>query len=392
MSIEVRPVGVKCNIGCQYCYQNILRDAGWEADSKTDLQAIKDAIAARDEGFHLFGGEPLLMEMAELEDLLAWGYERFGGNAIQTNGVLIELRHIALFRAYNVRVGISIDGAGALNDARWAGSLERTRAATAASIRAIDMLCREYEPPSLMVQLTRCNATGKRLEELCDWLEDMHHLGISVARIHILEIDDELVRNRFGLSTEENIAAFHRIMALRHAIPAFRLDSNSDKREMLMMEDEETACVWRGCDPYYTEAVMGLGAKGEAHKCGLTDKEGVNFQRTDTQSFLRYVALAHTPQPYGGCEGCRFFAACKGQCPGTGIDGDWRNRTENCEVFRELFRLAEEELLSEGRTPLSLHPAREAVEAILVDGWLAGQNLQLADIRRDYDIHLGPPL
>ena len=28
MSIEVRPLGVKCNIQCQYCYQNPQRDAG----------------------------------------------------------------------------------------------------------------------------------------------------------------------------------------------------------------------------------------------------------------------------------------------------------------------------------------------------------------------------
>ncbi|RYG89576.1 MAG: radical SAM protein [Alphaproteobacteria bacterium] len=392
MSIEVRPVGVKCNIGCQYCYQNVMRDAGWDAKSRTDLPAIKQAIEARDERFHLFGGEPLLMDFTGLADLLGWGFERFGENGIQTNGVLIEDAHIELFRRYRVRVGVSIDGPGGLNDARWAGSLERTRAATAASLRAIERLCSDYEPPSLMVQLTRCNATGPQLEQLCDWLTAVHRLGVTTARIHILEIDDESVRARFGLSTEENIAAFERIMALRGALPDFNLDCNADKREMLMMEDEDTACVWRGCDPYYTEAVMGLGPQGEDHKCGLTDKEGVNFARTDRQNYLRYISLAHTPQQYGGCQDCRFFAACKGQCPGTGMGGDWRNRTENCEVFRELFVLAERELMAEGRQPFSLHPARAQIENALIEHWRQGRNVSLAMIKRDLRLDLGPSL
>ena len=392
MSIEVRPVGVKCNIGCQYCYQNILRDAGWEADDRTDLNAIKAAIAERDEPFHLFGGEPLLMREDKLVELLRWGHERYGANMIQTNGSLIRPRHVAFFRAYNAKIGISIDGPDALNDARWAGTLEKTRAATADSIAAIHLLCKELEPPSLMVQLTRCNATGERLERLCEWLVEMHHLGVSKARIHILEIDDPQVRERFGLCPEENIAAFARIMRLRREWPDFYLDCNSDKREMLMMQDEDAACVWRGCDPHFTEAVQGLGAKGEAHKCGLTDKEGVNFERSDSQSFVRYVALAHTPQEFGGCSGCRFFFACKGQCPGTGIQGDWRNRTENCEVFKELFALAERELVEEGRTPASLHPKRERVEQMLVSAWSRGENPDLSHLRKELQLDLGPPL
>ncbi len=28
MSVELRPLGVQCNIQCQYCYQNPQRDAG----------------------------------------------------------------------------------------------------------------------------------------------------------------------------------------------------------------------------------------------------------------------------------------------------------------------------------------------------------------------------
>jgi len=55
--------------------------------------------------FTLFGGEPLLIPETDLEDLWAWGFEKFGENSIQTNGILINDRIIELMKKYNVKVG-----------------------------------------------------------------------------------------------------------------------------------------------------------------------------------------------------------------------------------------------------------------------------------------------
>src|SRR5882672_1324319 len=99
--------------------------------------------AVEEEGgpFILFGGEPLLVLAPDLERLWAWGLERWGENGIQTNGVLIRDEHIRMFKQYRVHVGISLDGPSELNDVRWAGTLERTRDATARSEAAIVRLC-----------------------------------------------------------------------------------------------------------------------------------------------------------------------------------------------------------------------------------------------------------
>ena len=111
MTVEVRPYGVTCNIGCLYCYQNKQRDA--ETHTKPyDLDAIKTALLEEGEDFGMFGGEPLLMAKPDLEELFAWGLENFGKNSIQTNGALMDDDHIAMFLRYNVGVGISIDGPG----------------------------------------------------------------------------------------------------------------------------------------------------------------------------------------------------------------------------------------------------------------------------------------
>ena len=62
---------------------------------------------------------------------------------------------------------------------------------------------------------------------------------------------------------------------------------------------------------------------------------------------------------------------CKGQCPGTSIDHDWRNRTEHCDLWKQLFRDIEDSLLNRGESPLSVHPQRKEVERIYLEGLMS---------------------
>ena len=110
-------------------------------------------------------------------------------------------------RKYNVHVGISIDGPGALNDVRWAGTENLTRAATAKTEAAIEQLCAAGLPPGLIVTLHRGNATADKLETLLDWLRRLALTGIRSVRLHLLEIDDANIRKRYRLTDAENTAA-----------------------------------------------------------------------------------------------------------------------------------------------------------------------------------------
>ena len=188
MGVEVRPLGVRCNIQCLYCYQQPEREAGNVA-REYDLGKIRAAIETEGQEFTLFGGEPLLVLERDLEDLWALGLERFGRNGIQTNGALINDRHVELFRRYRVQVGISIDGPGELNDARWAGTLAKTREATRRTEENIEKLIGAGVVPSLIVTLHRLNAGADRRQRLCDWIRELDALGVRDARLHLLEID-----------------------------------------------------------------------------------------------------------------------------------------------------------------------------------------------------------
>jgi len=379
LSIELNPVGVKCNLQCAYCYEDPMRAAGNFAPGY-DLAAMKRGLAAEGYQFSLFGGEPLLMPIADLEEMCRWGFEQYGSTGLQTNGNLITEAHLALFARYHVGVGISIDGPDELNDVRSAGTLEKTRALTARSEWAIHELCARHQAPSLIVTLHRGNGVGTRLHRLKAWLADLHDQGVRYVRLHLLEVESAEVRRQWALTENENVAAMLDLAHFGQRHPRLHLDVFSDLDKLLRGRDSTgggVTCIWNACDPYTTRAVRGINGLGENINCGRTNKDGVDWQKAETEGFERQLVLYDTPQADHGCRGCRFFIACKGQCPGTAIDGDWRNRTEHCGVWMRLFDRVERDLIAAGVTPVSRSPELPALEAIMLNAWREGRNLSI---------------
>lgn len=377
--LELRPLGVHCNIQCQYCYQNPQRDAGHLPETY-DIDRMKATILREGGPFALFGGEPLLVPARDLEELFSWGFAHFGHNAIQTNGTLITDEHLRMFKAYNVTVGISLDGPGELNDARWKGTLKATREATAKSEAAIRRLCEHGFSPSLIITLHKGNASADKLERLTAWAVELGKMGVKNIRLHLLESESAEVREKWALSNEDNIRALMAFLELEKSSPAMSFDLFEDMRRLLLGDDRGTSCVWNACDPYTTSAVRGVEGHGQLSNCGRTNKDGVEFGKANTPGHERYLALYLTPQEAGGCAGCRFFLMCKGQCPGTAIDGDWRNRTEHCDIWKAVYGRLEAELLAEGREPLSVAARRPEVEAVVFDGWSQGLHHSITDV------------
>jgi uncharacterized protein len=391
VTVELRPLGVNCNIRCHYCYQNPQREAG-NLGHAYDLGKMKAAVERVGGPFSLFGGEPLLLPKADLEGLWSWGLEKHGRNSLQTNGVLIDDVHIRLFKTYKVGVGISADGPGTCNDARWMGSLERTREATAKTHAAIDRLCAEGIPPSLIVTLHRGNATREKLPVMREWFKRLDRIGVRSARLHVLEVDAPHIRQQYTLSTEENVEAILSFLNLeRQELKTLKFDLFRDMRNLLLGRDETVSCVWKACDPYTTRAVQGVEGSGQISNCGRTNKDGIDFVKADTEGFERYLVLYQTPQQDGGCKDCRFFLMCKGQCPGTAIDGDWRNRTEYCDVWKRLYEHLETSLSKEGLEPVSTRADRERLERFFIKSWRLGRNTSISQALRSVEVAPPPP-
>lgn len=384
MSVEVRPLGDKCNINCTYCYQENTRMT-MDSNSRYNIETMLKVLTELDEPFTLFGGEVMLTKRKDLERMFEFGRQRFGKVSLQTNGTLVREADIKLFLEYAVNVGISLDGPGELNDARWAGSLTATRRATGLTEAVIETLCREGATPSIIITLHRLNAIGDRLAHLCAWLQFLDTLGVRRVRLHLLENDNQGLSKDLVLSAQENLTAMRRLRELESSMVSVRFDVFRELEAMLTANDDQASCVFRSCDPYLTKAVVGVEGDGRRSNCGRTNKDGVAYTAAAVAGFERQIALHATPYDEGGCAGCRFFLMCKGNCPGSAINGDWRLRSADCGVWFGLFEDAERTLISRGVAVLSLSPKLADVEAAVLNGWRLGDDRLLRDVCQQVD-------
>lgn len=398
MSIEVLPFGMRCNIDCKYCYQNAGRCLP-ENDVKHDKAKLLEIVKQIPDPWILFGGEPLLLPLADLEDLLRAGFERHGRTCVQTNGTLITPRHIELFIRYQTHVGMSIDGPGELNDARWAGTLEGTRKLTQRSLDAIDAIMATGNAnlgPSFIVQLHRLNLADDRWPRLLEWFRELDAKGCRYLQYHLLDLDHEAEE----LYVEPAIVA-DRVAELFELSTSFVNLRVGEFDDMIKAQRGKHAatCVWHACDPWNTRSVEGLNGDGTPTQCGrATSNDGRDWlpARGDGTPSIsrasgyegarhheRQLALYVTPQEHGGCKDCRFWLLCQGHCPGSGLStaadsqGDWRTRSTYCGVFKRLFTIAEARVQAIGEIPVSLRQDRDRIEAQLYRAWQAKEEPSL---------------
>jgi uncharacterized protein len=366
MTVEYLPVGIACNIACKYCYQESQRDAG-NINMPRNWERVRSQLDRIGVDFAVFGGEPLLTPMAHLEEVFKYGFEKHGKNGIQTNGSLITDEHIDLFDKYKVHVGISIDGPGELNSVRCTNDLtEKTES-------AIRKLCDRGIPPSLIMTIHRGN---NDIPALTRWLDSLALRGLRYLNFH--EMEQECGQTEPALSEAETIRNFLQLYEWSKGTK-FWINPFVDIRSLLTEMEPRANCVWHACDPQTTEAVQGINPDGSMSNCGRAYKDGVNWLKADTPGFERYVALYHTPQEHGGCAGCKYFAFCKGQCPGTAIDGDWRNRSLECRLWYSLF-----DAISEDNKDRLLPPeVVKQKEEALMNRWASPQNNEHGDKHGD---------
>lgn len=407
MSIEVRPVGVTCNLRCTYCYEQPIRDVS--PTLKYNKAAVFAQIESSTGNWSLFGGEALILPIEEIEELLKLGYEKWKSTGIQTNGTLITPAHVDLFEKYHTHVGISLDGPDDLNDSRWAGTLDATRKATARTFAAIDMLLeRSFATnnlrliPSLIITLHAGNASVTAWPRMKAWLSELDSRGIRNVNFHVMELDYKATKDsEWYLPHARMKEVMLDLWELSTTFQNIQIVNFREITELLRGKDERVMCVWHACDPWNTAAVQGLEGDGSPSHCTRTNKDGIDwlpaegwgketywqigkFDKTN-RAHERQLSLYVTPQEHGGCKGCRFWSLCLGQCPGTaeesveGKYGDWRLRSTYCQTWKDLFEEGERRLLELGERPISLQPIRPKMEQAMYQAWTEGREIYLRE-------------
>lgn len=379
MSVELRPMGVKCNLSCDYCYQEPIRKAG-NIETNYDIDKMLAEADKTNQEFHLFGGEALLVPIKDLEKIWKHGYEKFESNGIQTNGTLINDKHIELFKKYNVQVGISIDGPNELNRLRNAGSEEKTLRATQKILDNIMKLKKHGISVSVIITLHRMNGTPDKLPRLMSFIRWLGDIGVKYGNIHTLEVDKTMVdQEKNVLTQEENSEAFVELARFFKENEDLKWNPFKDTYDVLRGRDLNSLCYWNNCDPMNTSAVYGIEGDGSLSNCGRTNKEGIDWYKAEDRGYERYIVLYHTPDEDGGCKGCRFWIACGGSCPGEAIDGDFRNKTIHCHTQQALMSFYEKEIEKVGLIPVTKSQHRHEIEQYMLHHFMSSKRTTIYD-------------
>jgi len=339
-----------CNGLCRSCYERRIRKTQGKVAYNLDAMLAtlrREAEKETPENRRKYsapcvhGGEPLLFPPADLRTILKTMFDLYGKASIQTNGVLITDEHLAMFKEFNVGVGVSIDGDTAVtNQGRWndgnltPGKIQELTYKTLENMeRAVEAgLC-----VSAIVLLRRYNAAPDNIGATEMFLLRLENMGIRSVRTNEVIVyedrfwDEELMPDELG-------SAFVQLANLCFGDPGRAWYPYRDIVKMLV-EGGDSTCTFNGCDIWRTQAETAIMEDGGIGVClkGGAALDGIQALAAEGPGAERVHALAMIPQDFGGCKGCEFWGLCGGGCPGSGIDNDWRNRTRFCEAYKMLF-------------------------------------------------------
>ena len=313
-----------CNLACKYCYErNYRRKYKPKADYNLDL-VLKRMEEFKDLEMSLHGGEPLAMPKKDVEKIFEKMYQLRRRSGIQTNGTLIDEEYIEMFKKYKTDVGISFDGPGILSEFRdpRAFNLDKT----------IERLVKEGINTSIIIVISKSNAgTDERLKKLKEYLLELEKLKVSGRLNPCMGASDYELDEKRLIEVYLDLAKFCLERNLRW----------SPFEDIIHgLQGKSRVCTFSGCDIFSTPSATVVLGDGSISNCMRSNQEYV-LLRQPVKMDIRNEILAETPQKFGGCQDCKYWTACYGGCPSGAINGDWRNRTYLCLLWKALFQYFE---------------------------------------------------
>ena len=319
----------RCNLSCAYCYAGA-GQGGRDMTPETAELAI--------ERFHE-PGQPLVVELAGGEPLLAWNtlsglvgkYATRPGLrfALQTNGLLLNAKKLGFLADHGVGLGLSLDGVPAIND--------RLRGAGAKVQKALNLL----NQSSLGVNLTTV-LTSRNIDTLPEFLLAM--AGHPSIRVVNLDLVRDLGRaSSLGLSpTEGQIEAMVPRMLETLAFinsrrwPQLKVREVEQVRKRSAEQEVQPYCL--ACEGRYAA----LTPQGDLFSCSSL----LGIQRYKLGN-LKEDANIQLPGPNPDwdlpdeCRACEVRLICRGGCPARRIatTGSPQSKSPTeCQLRRAIYK------------------------------------------------------
>lgn len=354
--VLIKPVSA-CNLGCSYCYQESSRMATAPEDALklNSLLDRMDQLHALGWGEQvLHGGEILLLPLEKLEILLSKLFEQNGETAMQTNGLLVTEAHVSLFKKYNTRISLSLDGPAEMNALRHSPNLDNASQIYSKIIKNLSMLREAGIGVAVISVISTLHSAQGAAEKFCDWISKLADFGITSGRCNLLYAASGVAKGLYEMSNKEAIKFFEVVAPFVESRPDLYWNPFEEIKQNILNPLIIDNCVYADCDPFRTDGVVELNEQGEIGNCSrLANSNSKGHHAVCSVSpSLRSRILKKTDYSEGGCQGCDYWDICKGHCPAEAIDNNWMKRSRFCETWHFLYTYYEGRL-DKGRGFLS---------------------------------------
>ena len=390
-STMLKPAGSACNLDCHYCYylDKAVQYGGRQAVMSDELLElyVKQYICANEVDtvqFCWHGGEPLLLGVDFYRRAMEFQRKYADGkrieNTLQTNGTLVDEAWCDLFASNNFLVGVSLDGPEDIHDAfRLTKGGKPTFARVMETVRMFERSGVEFN--TLSVVNRRCEGRGAEIYRFFRDTVHSKYMQFLPAVEHV--VDKPGFHRPLIVSPDREGARVAEWSVTAEGYGRFLCDVFDQwvvgdvGRYYVQMFDASLA-QWCGVQP-------GVCSMGETCGDALVVEHNGDVYSCDHFVYPEYKLgnIVQTPldeiyrtakrREFGlnkrntlpsECLRCKFYFACRGECPkhrfDRGADGSPKNSL--CEGLKIYFRHVEpymecmRDLLSKQQAPAWVMP------------------------------------
>ena len=368
-SSMVKPAGSTCNLDCTYCYylDKAVQYGGKESlmDEGLLREYIRQYITANavDEvTFCWHGGEPLLNGTGFYRKAMEFQKEFAGGkrisNTIQTNATLVDPEWCRFFKENGFLVGVSLDGPQDIHDA-----FRRDKQGRPTWSRVMDSvkMLQDYgvEFNTLSVVNSKCEGRGKEIYSFFKSIGS-HYMQFLPAVEHVVDEPDWHRPLIVSPQTEGARLAPWSIGATAYGeflIDIFKEWVVSDVGDYYVQMFDATLAQYCRVQPGVCSMCETCGDclvvehNGDVYNCdhfvypeyllGNIREKPLAAIYDDSKRF-RFGVGKRTTLPRE-CMKCRFYFACRGECPKHRFDRNARGEARNtlCPGLKDYFRFTQ---------------------------------------------------
>lgn len=339
----VHPVGTTCNISCTYCFHRFtdMKDFSRKMKPQTFIDFYKNWIKTipSDHPCEVIwhGGEPTLIgrdfyKEVLLETKKLTPKSKKVSHCIQTNGITIDEKWAALFKKYDVMVGVSMDGPKELHDAQRVR--DKGQGTYDHAIRGYNILAKSGVTAGIVIVVNSTNVAHP--DKIFEFM-----LENSIKRLQLSPCM-ELVEDKDPYSiTPKQYSKFIMTMFdlwMASGDPEISIGVIGDFIDHMVGNEHYNCMLSDKCHNFavldHTGQIKtcdGMGVRQQNYGDIDLDISDVNFKKSWTIHHDK-ISQARTDN----CHSCQWFDICHGGCPyhwpETGPE-----KTEFCMAHKEMF-------------------------------------------------------